>query len=343
MVHLGVLNRTAPRFFRSFVYVVDSVYLRDAKTAPVWSILSTCVAPPLHLFSPPPAGLPPPALPLTGASPPEPAQPPLPRLIWAYWHAGALPEVAQACMASWRRHAPEWEVRLLNAQSVRAWLDEGADFPPITWSRLPAHQSDMFGLALVRRYGGLYMDATMLLSRPLQWVEERLRSRDWFGYYGSLGTPEIFMYASRPFGYCVSAWWRKLYDAWERDPELASQDAYTRALSSTVGSTWKRTYFHPGRLARMLRQTDLTFREHFGAGALSTVAKGPYELTVQVMKATGASRKDQLLPTLTSHASPLPASVRAEPVHKIQGSARLREGAGFEAAPGSWWSQLVGE
>ena len=80
--------------------------------------MSTCVAPPLHLFSPPPAGLPPPALPLTAASPLKPAQPPLPRLIWAYWHAGALPEVAKACMASWRRHAPEWEVRLLKASEA---------------------------------------------------------------------------------------------------------------------------------------------------------------------------------------------------------------------------------
>ena len=43
-------------------------------------------------------------------------------------------------------------------------------------ARTPAHQSDLFGLALVRRYGGLYMDATVLLTRPLRWLEVRLRT-----------------------------------------------------------------------------------------------------------------------------------------------------------------------
>lgn len=49
----------------------------------------------------------PPPLPLPSAQP-------LPRLIWAYWHDAAeasLPAVAAACVASWRRHAPEWQVR----------------------------------------------------------------------------------------------------------------------------------------------------------------------------------------------------------------------------------------
>ena len=56
----------------------------------------------------------------------------------------------------------------------------------------------------------------------------RLRSRDWFGYVnegdgggggGGIGdrrklvTPEIFVFGSRPHGYCVTAWWRALYVA----------------------------------------------------------------------------------------------------------------------------------
>ena len=164
------------------------------------------VAPPLHLGSiPPPTEQqppplprvvsplsPPPALASRYPLPPQPTLPlpvppppslqsaqPLPRLIWAYWHDAAeapLPAVAAACVASWRLHAPEWQVRLLDAVSVREWLEEGADYPAVTWSRTPAHQSDLFGLALVRRYGGLYLDATVLLTRPLRWLEARLRT-----------------------------------------------------------------------------------------------------------------------------------------------------------------------
>ena len=92
------------------------------------------------------------------------------------------------------------------------------------------------------------MDATVLLTGPLQWLELRLRARDWFGYVndgdgdgdgdgggggggdggdggggGGIGgvaggggdrrnlvTPEIFVFGSRPHGYCVTAWWRAL-------------------------------------------------------------------------------------------------------------------------------------
>ena len=86
---------------------------------------------------------------------------PLPRVIWTYWHEAELPPLARACMFTWRRRAAGWEVRLLNAKTVTAWLDEGSDFPPLTWSRIPQHQSDVFGLALLRRYGGVYMDATI--------------------------------------------------------------------------------------------------------------------------------------------------------------------------------------
>ena len=153
----------------------------EQQPPPLPRVLSALSPPPAPASSfplPPPPTLPLP-VPLPPSPPPLPSAQPLPRLIWAYWHdaaAAPLPSVAAACVASWRRHAPEWQVRLLDSSSVREWLEEGVDYPAVTWSRTPAHQSDLFGLALVRRYGGLYMDATVLLTRPLRWLEARLRT-----------------------------------------------------------------------------------------------------------------------------------------------------------------------
>ena len=84
-----------------------------ARTTPPAPVLRHPLPPPPTLplpVQPPPS---PPPLPLPSAQP-------LPRLIWAYWHEAAeasLPAAAAACVASWRRHAPEWQVRPLDSNT----------------------------------------------------------------------------------------------------------------------------------------------------------------------------------------------------------------------------------
>ena len=280
---------------------------------------------------------------VSASSPGQPAavEGPLPRVIWAYWHSDEPPAAVDACVATWRRHAIGWDIRLLSAATVVEWLDEGTDFPAITWSRLPQHQSDLFGLALLRRYGGVYMDATVILTADLGWLEAAMRGSDWFAYRDGKGAPEIFFYASRPGGYCVSAWWRALLDAWATEPELASPDAYRRALvDAKSDEEHAHVYLHPGRVGRALASRDAVFRRHLDASARRAHGSA-YLLTLRAMQATGITAKQQLLPALAQQlTSPLPDDVRAQPLHKIQGMSYT---TGLpEVVPGSWWAQCTG-
>ncbi len=188
------------------------------------------------------------------------------RLIWSYWHDGAPPAVVRACMRTWEVHSSGWTTRLLNRTTIGEWLEEGVDYPAVTWQQTPQHQSDMFGLALVRRYGGLWMDASIVLTRSLDWVLDRARgppARAWVGFINSDGTPEIFFYYSAAHGAVATAWWRKLYAVWS---DCAT--AVTPACLGEYGepSAWgvtQHVHLHPGLLADWLLANDGAFRAAF--------------------------------------------------------------------------------
>ncbi|MDG0852816.1 glycosyltransferase family 32 protein [Roseateles puraquae] len=135
----------------------------------------------------------------------------LPRIIWTYWQTAPAPEFIQACIANWRQFAPNHEVRLLDRSSIESWLPSlRADF-----NSLPAYrQADWLRVQLLARHGGIWMDASMLLSRDLGWLHDtqRRRGADYVGFYidrystrPTLPIIENWMMASVPGGRFVSA------------------------------------------------------------------------------------------------------------------------------------------
>jgi len=122
----------------------------------------------------------------------------IPRIIWTYWQPAPAPAFVQACLANWRHFAPDHEVRLLDRDSVMSWLPElRADF-----DALPAYrQADWLRIQLLARHGGIWMDASMLLSRDLGWLHEtrKRRAADYVGFY-------IDRYTTRPELPIVENW-----------------------------------------------------------------------------------------------------------------------------------------
>ena len=113
----------------------------------------------------------------------------LPRTIWLYWQQGEAnsPEIVQRCIQSWRIRNPDWNVRVLDAKTVskasglgEQWL---TDRPDISMQFL----SDIIRIALLARHGGVWADATVYCSRPLdEWLPERMTS-GFFAFEGLRG------------------------------------------------------------------------------------------------------------------------------------------------------------
>lgn len=130
----------------------------------------------------------------------------IPKIIWTYWQSAPAPAFIQACLDNWRQFAPDHQVRLLDRDSIASWLPAlRPDF-----DTLPAYrQADWLRVHLLARHGGIWMDASMLLSRDLGWLHEtqRRRAADYVGFYidryttrPSLPIIENWMMASVPGG-----------------------------------------------------------------------------------------------------------------------------------------------
>lgn len=103
-----------------------------------------------------------------------------PRTIWGYWAQGyaAMPEVFKLCVDTWRGHNPHWDVRILEDANLYDYLSE-ADLPN-RFSEIPSPQtaSDCVRLALLARYGGVWLDASVVLRCGLDALCWRALSAD---------------------------------------------------------------------------------------------------------------------------------------------------------------------
>jgi len=91
------------------------------------------------------------------------------RTIWGYWAQGHdhMPEFFKMCVDTWRNHNPGWDVRVLSRAALPDFLSE-ADLPN-RFQHLfsPQTASDCVRLALLARYGGVWLDVNVLLRVSL--------------------------------------------------------------------------------------------------------------------------------------------------------------------------------
>ena len=90
------------------------------------------------------------------------------KLIWSYWE-GEYTDIVRKCLASWEKFLPGWEIKVLNEVS-----DEILNIPkPQSFNELTVTtKSDVIRLGLLYKYGGVWMDTTVLLLENLDWLQK---------------------------------------------------------------------------------------------------------------------------------------------------------------------------
>eukprot|EP00929_Paragymnodinium_shiwhaense_P017496 TRINITY_DN12683_c0_g2_i3.p1 TRINITY_DN12683_c0_g2~~TRINITY_DN12683_c0_g2_i3.p1 ORF type:complete len:522 (+),score=107.82 TRINITY_DN12683_c0_g2_i3:231-1568(+) len=105
--------------------------------------------------------------------PPEPK--PVAKIMWTFWQnrnkGEELPPLVAYCVESWRQMNQKdgWEIRVLNEKSKFDWLSE-EDLPQDYEKHLIQHRADLVRLAVLRKHGGVWMDATTLMLRPMSFI-----------------------------------------------------------------------------------------------------------------------------------------------------------------------------
>jgi tetratricopeptide (TPR) repeat protein len=95
---------------------------------------------------------------------------PIPKLIFQFWDTAAIPEDILAYRASWQTQNPDYVVHAFDDAKALKFLQ--SVFPPAVaqayaQAQEPAQKADIFRLAALFAYGGVYADADDRCQRPL--------------------------------------------------------------------------------------------------------------------------------------------------------------------------------
>ena len=125
----------------------------------------------------------------------------IPKIIHYCWFGrGEMPQLALDCIASWRKHMPDWEYML--------WNEDNFDVSSVPYvkeaheARKFAFVSDYVRLYALKKFGGLYLDVDFEVFKPF---DDLLGYHAFAGYEGSKHSPVMMgVLASEPDGMWVN-------------------------------------------------------------------------------------------------------------------------------------------
>lgn len=106
----------------------------------------------------------------------------LPKRIWTFWdNIGTMPVLVKDCVSSWSRYT-DAEITLVTIDTLKNYVQ---DIPENFEQLMPQLKADWIRCALLKKYGGVWMDASMILTAPLSdwlFVPEK-KELEYVGFY----------------------------------------------------------------------------------------------------------------------------------------------------------------
>jgi hypothetical protein len=124
----------------------------------------------------------------------------IPKIIWTYWVEEDLPELVQKCVDSWKKYNPDYDIRILNQNSVKKWVPD-LDLKGLKMNDGPARESDFVRLSVLPIYGGIWADASIKMNRSMDYIRDIQKERqcEVVGYY-------LDSFTSRPEYPVIESW-----------------------------------------------------------------------------------------------------------------------------------------
>ncbi|MGX3020199.1 capsular polysaccharide synthesis protein [Ursidibacter sp. B-7004-1] len=114
------------------------------------------------------------------------------KIIWQYWGQTTefkdLPEVVKMSFNSVDKYKGDYTVIRLNDQNIKEYIK----FPDFIYEKRKnnnfkyAFFSDLLRLALLKNYGGIWADATIITTSP---IPDKLKEQDFFMFYRDKNSP----------------------------------------------------------------------------------------------------------------------------------------------------------
>lgn len=109
----------------------------------------------------------------------------IPQKIWLYWDGNS--DLVNICIKNIEHYLPDFEINILNQNNLKIYLPEILE----KRKELPlANYTDLIRLELLYKYGGIWMDASILLTENLDWLFKLKKEHhtDLIGFYSDYCT-----------------------------------------------------------------------------------------------------------------------------------------------------------
>lgn len=94
----------------------------------------------------------------------------IPNVIWTFWD-GEEPELVKKCIGSWKKYNPEYKIIVLNKNNLKDYLSDDINSIPHTEDFIQRY-ADFVRVNVVKKYGGIWMDASIICQAPLIWIHD---------------------------------------------------------------------------------------------------------------------------------------------------------------------------
>lgn len=91
----------------------------------------------------------------------------IPKIIWTFWDSPSPSPLIEICFGQIRKMLPEYEFRILNKTNAYTYLP---DLPPLRKDISFINFTDIVRLKILKQYGGIYLDASTLLTEDFSWL-----------------------------------------------------------------------------------------------------------------------------------------------------------------------------
>eukprot|EP00966_Prymnesium_polylepis_P080039 1854684-Prymnesium_polylepis.1 len=95
----------------------------------------------------------------------------IPREIFTFWDGASMPELVRGCIELMRTNNPSFSVHVLSSKNLDAFGLGNLTRVPNFSELEGAHLGDAVRLEALARYGGVWLDASIITTQPVEaWV-----------------------------------------------------------------------------------------------------------------------------------------------------------------------------
>jgi hypothetical protein len=99
-------------------------------------------------------------------------------IIWQYWTENNVPLYVRLLVEAMQSRNPEFQVILVKDSTIRHYLPDYNIPEDVFRQLIPAHKADLFRVAILRKYGGIYADVDTFVLDKLYPLYQHLKKYD---------------------------------------------------------------------------------------------------------------------------------------------------------------------